>query len=122
MRSPLFKAVQRLQYKPNTASKSRSVSRLSNVTRDDSRLPSKWRLIQKEGVDYIERRFEFADFPEAFAFMTRLAIYAEKNNHHPEWFNVYNKVNVELSTHDAGGLSEKDIDFATHINAIVLKE
>lgn len=60
----------------------------------------------------ISRRFEFADFSEAFAFMTRAALIAEQMDHHPEWFNVYNKVDVTLTTHDADGLSERDIAMA----------
>ncbi len=61
----------------------------------------------------ISRRFVFADFAEAFAFMTRCALLAAKMDHHPEWFNVYNKVEVTLATHDAGGVTQKDIDLAT---------
>jgi 4a-hydroxytetrahydrobiopterin dehydratase len=64
------------------------------------------------GRDAITRKFEFADFSTAFAFMTRVALLAEKMDHHPEWFNVYNKVDVTLSTHDAGGITEKDIAMA----------
>ena len=65
--------------------------------------------------DAISRSFKFADFTEAFAFMTRVALHAEKADHHPEWFNVYNKVDVTLTTHDAGedgGLSQRDVDLA----------
>ena len=62
--------------------------------------------------DAISKRFEFADFSEAYAFMSRAALLAEKMDHHPEWFNVYNKVDVTLTTHDADGLSEKDVDMA----------
>ncbi|QLC25238.1 4a-hydroxytetrahydrobiopterin dehydratase [Parasphingopyxis algicola] len=62
--------------------------------------------------DAISRRFEFADFSAAYAFMTRVALLAEQMDHHPEWFNVYNKVDVTLTTHDAGGLSEKDVKMA----------
>ncbi len=62
--------------------------------------------------DAISKRFEFADFSEAFAFMSRAALLAEKMDHHPEWFNVYNKVDVTLTTHDADGLSEKDVEMA----------
>lgn len=58
------------------------------------------------------RAFKFADFSEAFAFMTRAALYAEKADHHPEWFNVYNRVDVTLTTHDAGGLSKRDVAMA----------
>lgn len=57
----------------------------------------------------IERTFTFGDFSEAFAFMTRVAILAEKQDHHPEWFNVYNRVEITLTTHDAGGLSQRDV-------------
>lgn len=58
------------------------------------------------------RVFEFKDFNEAFGFMTRVALHAEALNHHPEWFNVWNKVEVTLSTHDAGGITEKDVTLA----------
>lgn len=67
----------------------------------------------------IERSFEFADFAEAFAFMTRIAIIAEKRDHHPEWFNVYNKVEITLTTHDAGGLSLRDVNMAKKIDALL---
>ena len=67
----------------------------------------------------IRREFRFTDFAEAFGFMTRVAIVAEKADHHPEWFNVYNRVNILLTTHDAGGLSRRDIDLATVIDAFV---
>lgn len=68
--------------------------------------------------DAIERKFGFKDFSAAFAFMTRVALLAEKAGHHPEWSNVYNKVSIRLTTHDAGGLSEKDIDLANRIDAL----
>jgi 4a-hydroxytetrahydrobiopterin dehydratase len=64
------------------------------------------------GRDAISRKFEFKDFNEAFAFMTRAALLAEKMDHHPEWSNVYNKVEVTLSTHDAGGVTDNDIAMA----------
>jgi 4a-hydroxytetrahydrobiopterin dehydratase len=64
------------------------------------------------GRDAITRTFRFADFQAAFAFMTRCALAAEKANHHPEWTNVYNRVDVTLTTHDAGGLTERDIALA----------
>lgn len=60
----------------------------------------------------IERTFRFDDFNEAFGFMTQVALYAERIDHHPEWFNVYNRVEVTLSTHDLGGLSSKDAAMA----------
>jgi len=65
----------------------------------------------------IERHFRFADFGEAFAFIARLALVAEKMNHHPQLFNVYNKLDVTLTTHDAGGVTEKDIDLAKAMEA-----
>jgi 4a-hydroxytetrahydrobiopterin dehydratase len=64
----------------------------------------------------IRRTVTFTDFAEAFGFMTRVAIVAEKADHHPEWFNVYNRVEVLLTTHDAGGLSKRDIDLAKAID------
>ena len=66
----------------------------------------------------MERTFEFADFAEAFAFMTRIAIIAEKRDHHPEWFNVYNKVEITLTTHDLGGLSLRDVNMAKKIDKL----
>lgn len=69
--------------------------------------------------DGIKRSFTFANFVEAFGFMTRVAILAEKADHHPEWFNVYSRVEITLTTHDAGGLSQRDIDLATAIDALV---
>jgi 4a-hydroxytetrahydrobiopterin dehydratase len=65
-----------------------------------------------EGRDAIHRRFKFADFAEAWGWMSRVAVIAEKMNHHPEWSNVYNRVEVTLTTHDAGGLSALDVDLA----------
>lgn len=62
--------------------------------------------------DAITREFRFADFSEAFAFMTRSALLAEQMDHHPEWFNVYNRVDVTLTTHDCDGLSERDVKMA----------
>jgi 4a-hydroxytetrahydrobiopterin dehydratase len=69
-----------------------------------------WQVL--EGRDAIARQYRFADFNAAFGFMSRLALYAERVDHHPEWFNVYNRVEITLSTHDAGGLTQRDIDFA----------
>lgn len=69
-----------------------------------------WR--ECEDRDAIRRDFAFHDFSEAFAFMTRVALAAEKLNHHPEWNNVYNRVTVTLSTHDASGLTERDVRLA----------
>ena len=69
------------------------------------------------GRDAIQKSFKFADFNEAWGFMTRVALAAEKADHHPEWSNVYNRVEILLSTHDAGGLSAKDIALAKVIDA-----
>ena len=68
------------------------------------------------GGKSMSRKFEFRNFSEAFAFMTRSALAAEKLNHHPDWSNVYKTVNVTLSTHDAGGLTELDVDLAKRMN------
>ena len=66
----------------------------------------------------IGRSFEFKDFIAAFSFMTSVAIIAEKSNHHPNWDNVYNKVNISLSTHDVGGLTKNDFDLASKIDEV----
>ena len=64
--------------------------------------------------DAIRRQYQFADFTQAFAFMTQVAITAEKRNHHPEWANVYNKVDITLTTHDAQGVTARDVDLARY--------
>ena len=69
----------------------------------------------------IEKEFKFANFIEAFGFMSQVALLAEKQNHHPEWFNVYNKVQIRLSTHDVGGISQKDFDLAESIDALLVR-
>ncbi len=80
-----------------------------------ARLPG-WTPI--EGRDAIFRSFRFADFNAAFGFMSRVALLAEKQDHHPEWFNVWNRVDITLSTHDAGGLSQRDIALAEAIDMV----
>ncbi len=72
-----------------------------------------------EGRDAIRKSLRFADFNEAFGFMTRVALMAEKMDHHPDWFNVYNRVEVTLSTHDAGGVTERDIRLARFVDEIL---
>ena len=67
-----------------------------------------WRIVQGT----LHRQFEIKSFVEAFGFMTSLALVAESMGHHPEWFNVYNRVTIDLTTHDAGGLTTKDVDLA----------
>jgi len=74
-----------------------------------------WKEVQ--GRDAIERKFEFKDFKEAWAWMTRVAEVADQMDHHPEWFNVYNRVNVTLATHDCSGLSQLDIDLANKLDS-----
>lgn len=76
-----------------------------------------WMLTR--GGAAIERKFAFADFSEAFAFMARVALLAEKRDHHPEWSNVYNRVEIALTTHDAGGLSLRDVKMAKKIDALL---
>lgn len=85
---------------------------LSNKTN----LPPEW--IKKENRDAIGRTFTFPDFAEAFAFMTACAAKAEDMNHHPEWTNIYDRVEVTLTTHDAGGVTDKDIELAFFMNAV----
>lgn len=75
-----------------------------------------WRRVAGRGA--IERKFTFVDFNAAFGFMTRVALAAEKLDHHPDWSNVWNKVAITLSTHDAGGLTERDLKLATVIDAL----
>jgi 4a-hydroxytetrahydrobiopterin dehydratase len=75
--------------------------------------------IYDEGSDAISHDFKFKDFSEAFAFMTRVALLAEATNHHPEWSNVYNKVSIVLTTHDAGGVTAKDIALAKAIDKLL---
>ena len=76
-----------------------------------------WRLV--EGRDAIQRSFRFRDFSEAWGFMARAALLAEKADHHPEWFNVYNRVDVVLTTHDAGGLSARDVALAAAMDRLL---
>jgi 4a-hydroxytetrahydrobiopterin dehydratase len=95
-----------------------AIPRLTDADRDAALgdLPD-WSL-RADGLA-ISRDFRFADFSEAFAFMTRVALLAEKADHHPEWSNVYNRVSVTLTTHDAGGLSARDVTMAHKINLLL---
>jgi 4a-hydroxytetrahydrobiopterin dehydratase len=79
---------------------------------------SGWSIIRNGAA--ICREFTFSDFVAAFGFMSRVALLAEKADHHPEWSNVYNRVTIELTTHDANGLSQRDIDLAGAINHLEL--
>jgi 4a-hydroxytetrahydrobiopterin dehydratase len=93
------------------------VERLSAAARDAALAElSGWTLV--EGRDAIKKSYKFKDFTEAFGFMTRVALLAEKADHHPEWFNVYNKVEIVLTTHDADGLSARDVKLAKAIDGV----
>ena len=76
---------------------------------------SGWKVVN----DKLHKDFVFKDFIEAFGFMCTASMHIEKMNHHPEWFNVYNKVNVDLMTHDAGGITQNDISLARILNSLV---
>ena len=69
--------------------------------------------------DKLHKEFKFDNFNQAFGFMTRAAMEIEKMNHHPEWFNVYNRITVELTTHDAGGITKNDVNLARILNSLV---
>ena len=84
------------------------------VAKAVARLPG-WRLANGK----LHREFVFDDFEAAFAFMTRVAALAEDRDHHPDWSNVYNRVTIDLATHDAGGITEKDCDLATAIERVL---
>ena len=75
-----------------------------------------WR--EADGRDAIEKSFRFKSFNAAFGFMARVALVAEKRDHHPEWFNVYNRVRVDLTTHDSGGITANDTDLAARMDAL----
>ena len=95
-----------------------SIPRLTDAERDAAlaALPD-WTL-RADGLAFV-RAFRFADFVAAFGFMTRVALLAEKADHHPEWSNVWNRVEITLTTHDAHGLSARDVALATAIDALV---
>lgn len=85
------------------------------------RLPElkNWEYHNLNDRDFIQKSFKFKNFREAFAFMTQVALLAEKADHHPEWSNVYNKVEIKLTTHEAGGVSDLDFSLATQVDALV---
>ena len=74
-----------------------------------------WAIVEGK----LRKEFQFDDFIQAFGFMTRAALHIEKMNHHPEWFNVYNKLIVDLTTHDAGGITQNDITLAKTLNSLL---
>ena len=73
-----------------------------------------WSVVNEK----LHKEFQFESFNQAFGFMTRAAMEIEKMNHHPEWFNVYNKITVELTTHDAGGITKNDVNLAKILNSL----
>ncbi|TAF74584.1 MAG: 4a-hydroxytetrahydrobiopterin dehydratase [Curvibacter sp.] len=79
---------------------------------------SHWHFSAERG-GLMRRTLVFADFAQAFGFMAQVAVMAEKRNHHPEWFNVYSRVEITLTTHDVQGLSQRDLDLARYIDAVV---
>jgi len=95
-----------------------AIAELTEAEREEAlaALPN-WSLT-REGKA-IGRTFTFADFSEAFGFMTRVALLADKQDHHPEWFNVWNRVEITLTTHDAGGLSARDVKMAKAIEGLL---
>lgn len=100
---------------------SNKTAKMSTKLNDDQRkellqplLEKEWTM-DKSGRDAITKEFKFKDFNQAFGFMTQIALKAEKMNHHPEWFNCYNRINILLSSHDVDGLSERDIRMAKQI-------
>ncbi|MBF9034790.1 4a-hydroxytetrahydrobiopterin dehydratase [Rhodobacterales bacterium HKCCE2091] len=93
--------------------------KLEGAAREDALAPLKaagW--VETEGRDAIARTFEFKNFVEAFGWMTKVAIVAEKMNHHPEWSNVYKTVEVTLTSHDAGGLTDRDVRLARKMDEL----
>ena len=80
-------------------------------------LPTGW--ARAEGRDAITKSYKFKDFIQAFGFMTKAALIAEKMDHHPEWFNVYNKVDVTLTTHSAGGVTDLDVKLARAMDGLI---
>lgn len=100
-----------------SSSRYRRNAKLDGPERDSAMIALKekgWVLV--DGRDAVTKSYKFVDFIEAFGFMTQVAITAEKMSHHPEWFNVYNQVDVTLSTHDCGGLSSLDVHLAQKID------
>ena len=88
----------------------------SEISAATAKLPG-WSVVNGK----LHREYKFADFIHAFGFMSTAALAIEKMGHHPEWFNVYNRVTVDLSTHDAGGITQKDIELATLLESIAKK-
>src|ERR1700709_1727421 len=107
----------RFRFKPLVRKGLKMAQKLTGQAKADAlRKLSGWSEVS--GRDAITRKFVFKDFNQAFGFMTRAALIAEKMDHHPEWFNVYKNVEVTLSTHDAGGVTELDIELAPEMDRL----
>jgi 4a-hydroxytetrahydrobiopterin dehydratase len=111
---------QRFEAQPQPAETARTDAKKDTVKKlDPTEVESRLRSLPGWTLEggKLHRKFHFANFVEAFAFMTKVARVAEEQAHHPEWFNAYDVVNVHLSTHDAGGISERDFQLAAAMNA-----
>ena len=84
-----------------------------SIAKELERLPG-WSVVNEK----LHKEFQFETFNQAFGFMTRAAMEIEKMNHHPEWFNVYNRITVDLTTHDAGGITNNDVELAKILNSL----
>ena len=105
------------RFQSTPVKKGKMAGKLTQEQRDTLLKPllsSGWSMVKDR--DAIYREFVFKDFNEAFGFMTRIALKADKMDHHPEWFNVYNKVQITLASHDVAGLSQRDITLANFVN------
>ncbi|XP_050530081.1 pterin-4-alpha-carbinolamine dehydratase [Daktulosphaira vitifoliae] len=114
---PITKRLFQFCFKYSTKVNKKMPSLLTNEQRDELLAPlfaNKWIMVKDR--DAIYKEFLFSDFIEAFGFMSQVAIKSEKMNHHPEWFNVYNKIQVTLATHDVNGLSTNDVKLATFMD------
>ncbi len=85
----------------------------TDIDKELKNLPG-WSIVNEK----LHKQFQFDKFNQAFGFMTRAAMEIEKMNHHPEWFNVYNKITIELTTHDAGGITKNDVNLAKILNSL----
>ena len=85
----------------------------TDIDEELKKLPG-WRVVNEK----LHKEFQFESFNQAFGFMTRAAMEIEKMNHHPEWFNVYNRITIELTTHDAGGITKNDVNLAKILNSL----
>ena len=92
--------------------------KLTGVARDEA-LAGLFGWAQCEGRNAIQKKFQFENFNQAFGFMVRVALQADKMDHHPEWTNIYNTVDITLTTHDAAGVTNKDIELANFMDSVI---